>query len=892
MPTENFPHFDLGRLQTLLDDGVLLLTPNLRLARRIKAAWDEQQMAQGKSAWRPAGVKALDHWLGECWQSAVKCGDLAPARILDGSQEIELWRQVIDDDRAANGEYQLLQSTSAAESARQAREYLQRAQVDTTASSVASEFRMDPDCSIFQRWQQAFESRLAANGWLTAGDRLVRLACGQREDVAPRVALVDFDDVTPLHRACLEKLAGNCQELASGSGEAPLLARSYPDRQAELSAVARWAAVHYEQNSQIRLGILLADMKGDRGPLEYLLRREFDCLGANYTALPVNFSTGITLDRAPVVRDALRILAACGRQLPLADVLGLVNSRFTPLDDRERDRCVKLLHQLFEDGTEQIEVGRLRYLARQVKVDQQQGLALGELLAKCSEMRLQHQRQRPSEWVDNITRILDLWAWPGRGPLDSLEYQQVEAWYQVLEGFAALDELSGKLDLPSAAALLLRRCQGHISQPQTADSNIQVLGPLEAAGLQFDEIWFCGLQASRWPAPARPNPFIPMALQRKHAMPHSSSEREWQYAVTLMRQYRAGCQQMTGSYARQIDGAPELASPLLQGVAHEALDTVAGLPDLWLQMANSRELDSLEDTRAPAVQADELAHVRGGSGILQHQANCPFRAFASKRLHLEPLGDPRSGLSAADRGSILHDALYALWGQLEDSERLAATDREAASVMVAAAVDSALDAVAEPLRQLVGMHCLDLERRRLQPLLEEWVQLERQRDPFKVIAREAPVSFQLGALELNLRVDRVDELADGSRLVIDYKSGRQSLSQWLGERPAQPQLPLYGLAEEVSALAFAEVRPRDARFLGLGEVQGIKGVQSDIAKGVSRYSDCEDWASLLLQWQQNLSRLATDFLLGEADVDPLPAACNFCGLDALCRVTIAEEARS
>ena len=138
-----------------------------------------------------------------------------------------------------------------------------------------------------------------------------------------------------------------------------------------------------------------------------------------------------------------------------------------------------------------------------------------------------------------------------------------------------------------------------------------------------------------------------------------------------------------------------------------------------------------------------------------------------------------------------------------------------------------------------------------------------------------------------MRVDRVDQLADGSRLVIDYKSGRNSLSQWLGQRPAQPQLPLYGLAEDVSALAFAEVRPRDGRFLGLGQVQGIKGVQSDIAKGVSRYSSCEDWASLLAEWQQNLARLAADFLAGEAAVDPLSTACNFCGLDPLCRVAIA-----
>ncbi len=66
----------------------------------------------------------------------------------------------------------------------------------------------------------------------------------------------------------------------------------------------------------------------------------------------------------------------------------------------------------------------------------------------------------------------------------------------------------------------------------------------------------------------------------------------------------------------------------------------------------------------------ELANIRGGSSILQAQANCPFRAFASQRLQLEPLGATRAGLSPADRGSILHNALYALWGELENSDKL------------------------------------------------------------------------------------------------------------------------------------------------------------------------------------------------------------------------------
>ncbi len=894
MPTDSSSsssskHFDLTRLRPWLESGHLLLTPNQRLARRIKAEWDRLQIAAGKSVWQPVAVKALDHWLQACWQSAIVSGDIEPKTSLSLLQEKELWSKVIAADRQQNGDYRLLQTSSAEDLAKQARGNLLRARVDMQATAVKSEFTLDADCSTFARWLSSFERKITQLGCVTAEDRWQQLLLVAPGSDLPKVVLVDFDDLSPLQRSCINHLASAVQELASAAGEATIQARSYADRQQELSAIARWAAQEYQDDPDCSLGILLADMNGDRAPLEFLMRREFDSLGDKYNSLPVNFSTGITLDRAPVIRDALRILSVCGETLPMTDLLGLVNSRFTDCNEADSDRVVRLLHQLFDDGEEQLNLGRLRFLSRSVKAGGEQGLAMGERLASCSELRLQRLTQRPSDWVKSICDVLGVWAWPGEGPLDSLEFQQVEAWYKALQEFSGLDSLAGRVNFHTALGMLKRCCQNRISQPQTADSGIQVLGPLEAAGLPFDSIWFCGLQGNRWPAPARPNPFIPMALQRKHDMPHSSSEREWNYASTLTDQYRAACDRFIASYSRQLDGAPEVPSPLLGAFPLEHMEATVLIPEQWLAQASASSLEQNLNAQAPMVSKSEMSHIRGGSGILQQQANCPFRAFASKRLLLEPLGDYRAGLSAADRGSILHDALYVLWGEINDSAALHALGREALDEKIASASAAAINAVPESVRLLVGMHCLDLESQRLQKLMTQWVQLELARNPFKVVAREEPIDFKLGELSLSLRVDRVDELEDGSRIVIDYKSGRSSLADWLGERPSQPQLPLYGLAENVQALSFAQVRARDCRMQGLGSVEGIAGVQSDIAKAVKRYSDCEDWSSLMTQWQQNLGKLATDFLAGYAQVDPLPAACNYCGLQALCRVDVSAE---
>jgi hypothetical protein len=38
------------------------------------------------------------------------------------------------------------------------------------------------------------------------------------------------------------------------------------------------------------------------------------------------------------------------------------------------------------------------------------------------------------------------------------------------------------------------------------------------------------------------------------------------------------------------------------------------------------------------------------------------------------------------------------------------------------------------------------------------------------------------------------------------------------------------------------------------------------------------------EWRRVLARLADRFVASEAEVDPKPNACDFCKLDALCRV--------
>lgn len=227
---------------------------------------------------------------------------------------------------------------------------------------------------------------------------------------------------------------------------------------------------------------------------------------------------------------------------------------------------------------------------------------------------------------------------------------------------------------------------------------------------------------------------------------------------------------------------------------------------------------------------------------------------------------------------------------------------ELASV-IAGAVQRALARLHRTRASSFQTRFLELERARLGELLEEWLRIELQRSPFRVVACEEQAVVSIAGLVLSLRLDRVDSLAQGGELLIDYKTGTgaSSIAMWMGERPDEPQLPLYHLARPTfpEALAFAQVRRGECGFSGLSRGLGV-------AEGIARLSSSRlanvfrDWPALLAHWRVTLAALATQFRSGAAPVDPKKGAltCRNCDLSALCRVsevmdrsslTLAEE---
>lgn len=883
--------FDISVLEPLAAGGAVPLTPNSRLARRIEAEWGRAQVASGKVAWEPLGAVAVQEWLRGRWLEAVELDLLSPRALLTPLQEQQLWQSVIMRHAEESNTVPLLRVRAAAEMASEARQRLLRWQLDPRTSRLQQQFRLESDCAVFLQWLERFEAVLDAEALCTIDDCFGALLTLDPPAEAPAVVLVECAELTPLENACLSHVAGDAVHLPVGNREADCRVIAFVDRRAELEGVARWtAALHREEPSKT-VGIVLDDTGADRVALEYLLRREFGCLGDDYSSLPVNFSTGIPLSEAPVVRDALAALALGLQSVATRSVPRLMRSRFIALDDVDSGLSQAFKRRLLDNGSEAIDVAELRNFAAGMHREDGSRLRFADVLMALFERRELRRTGLPSQWVDRFSVALETWGWPGSEPLDSLEFQQVRLWYATVESLASLDGITGPVDYPEALALLREACERQTSHPETVDTPVQVLGPLEAVGLSFDHLWLLGMQASAWPAAPRPNPFIPMSLQARYGMPHATTTREWEFGSTLVAQYRRANRYVHASYAAEADGVVEHPSALLEGF------TPAGAPEplngnrAWPQALARAELERVDDSFAPAPDEAEIAAVRGGASLIEHQSLCPFRAFSEHRLHAGPLPDTFPGLSPAERGTLVHAALQVLWEALGSHTALGSLGPAEQAALVNTACESALPKIPGFRRRAVGKACIELELLRLRSLLDEWLDIERNRNEFRIAALEENVTVQIAQLTVRLRVDRIDALPDGEQVIIDYKTGEARVRDWLGERPAQPQMLLYGLAssEAPAGLAFAQVKARDCSYKGIGAVEGISGIQTDIAKAVRESPPVETWAELNAHWAAVLEALVDEFLEGRASVDPLgDSACRYCGQQAFCRVGLED----
>ena len=852
-----------------------ILTPTARLARAEKLRLAAEQQAAGQSAWIPADVLAFSSWISRLRDEWFLGGDDERVPIT-ATQALVLWQEVIDRDIFI-GEPRVAEMAAA--SWRLIHEFGLDDPTDWPALLMSEDNRRFRDWAI--RFRELCAERGLVDEWTFAAS-LPALIRERHLPLPNSIRLQGFDlPMTPIQSAIVEAAETAGSQVLRDAPESPadvsFEISAHADADDEMQAAARWARSELENNPDQRIAIVVPNLRERLDRVDGLFRQVFDAPG--FALSPEgreawHISLGPALSTWPLVADALAILKLNPARISQPEAASLLRSPFLAGSVEETAQRAQTRISLAERKPYWVHAGELAWLA-----GKNEARELGQRLAQWEAIRKEHRdATTPSAWVARFQKELKALGFGhGRG-LGSREYQVLQRFHDLLEDFSTLDLV---IDRPLSRGQAVRRLNERAGAASFREHNpgtpVEILGVEEALGSRFDALWITALDNRTWPKPTRRDPLIPGPVQAE--LPGANAAASVERARFELEGLKRTASNLRGSFATGRGEEMIALTPLLAG-------HTVDMPQIE-QALESAPMEILpDDIRAPALTAGTM---QGGTGVLQRQSDCPFRAFAEWRLNAGDPTPPRPGLDARARGSLVHKALEHVWRGLDGLDALKALDDKTLDARIGHACEQALEHFGRYNPLALSRAGTELERQCLERSLRRWLALEVEREDFTIQALEHKAGLRFGDLTLTGKIDRIDEIAGGGSVVMDYKTGMSGKNGWMpDQRLADVQLPAYALALEPQpvAITFARLRPDAMGFDGLSEVDvGTPGVEVIGEIKRSKFKEFESWQVLLDHWQHSLEGLAAEFSAGHAEVEPRePRVCDYCHLHSLCRI--------
>jgi hypothetical protein len=166
---------------------------------------------------------------------------------------------------------------------------------------------------------------------------------------------------------------------------------------------------------------------------------------------------------------------------------------------------------------------------------------------------------------------------------------------------------------------------------------------------------------------------------------------------------------------------------------------------------------------------------------------------------------------------------------------------------------------------------LALERQRVRGLLHEFLVVDMEREEFRVLDVERKLELAEARVRVELRIDRIDRLADDRLVIIDYKTGAEKKFLDASGGPREIQLVAYACALEgtIAALALANVDSRVVGFQGVGE----------------GFGSTDDWDERLAAWSSLVREACRRISLGDVSINTRQSVEDARALNLLTRFT-------
>jgi ATP-dependent helicase/nuclease subunit B len=308
-----------------------------------------------------------------------------------------------------------------------------------------------------------------------------------------------------------------------------------------------------------------------------------------------------------------------------------------------------------------------------------------------------------------------------------------------------------------------------VRRPESAGAHLRIFGQLEARLTQSDRVILGGLVEGVWPPAPRNDPWLSRPM--RHQLGLDLPERRIGLSAHDFAQL-LGADEVILSHAAKVGGAPSVVSRFLhrlEAVAGETRwEAAKAVGQKYIHFAN--ELDrpeKVEPIPQPMPKPARAARpLRLSVTAIEDWLRDPYTIYAKHILKLEPLDPVDMPLSAADRGSAIHDAL----GDFTQAYKTALPDDPAGVLRRIGEKHFA------PLMDRPEARALWWPRfQRIAAWFAGW-EIERRLN-IKTIDAEikGDISIALDndrSFTLTARADRIEHRTDNTFAILDYKTGQ------------------------------------------------------------------------------------------------------------------------
>ncbi len=842
------------RILDLLESGFTVLAETERFVHQIQRKFRQRRLAAGNIAWESPRIFTLNRWMDSFWSQTWPEDRPASA--------FERWRILKECLEFSPPPEPILADVGLIHLLDESFDSLLRYGMDPGRGETANrliEWRRE----LWVHFRRGLEDASLFHPAQLPGKILQTL--GRGPATPGKMAFVGFEFAGHLERELLGTLehVSRTEFLPLPMGRAQPEALSFSDPDQELTGLVEKmleSAAHLAPHE-----IAVVSLDRDFGTQALAAHLE-DLLGEPVTGdlAAYNLAPETSLADRPLFCAALLPVRLAVNGQKRHDFFTLIRSAYYGTFSRWSR---KLASWDLQWRNEQIDTGldeMLRAIRQSAaEIFPEKGDEIGALLSPF----ISGTEKSATLWSEDLRRIWQRFEFPViANELDRISWSSLD---ELLARFArefgpAMLGVSEFSELLASAASRIR-----VQKTGLEDAGIQVLGRLDARGLDFAKVFIPGLVSGSLPQPARALPLLGQGELKK--VLGGSPESQLDFGRYVFGNLCASAPEITLSRpAMSREGDICLPSPFWPVEFERKISPVIAWKDALPAMQRAewvrRSISGIREKPEQAVSIDEkdfrMSPINFDEPVsvsaLESALNCPARFFLRHFLRIEELPAIEAGIAPPEKGQKVHEILAAFVSRASAAmqsgeitfECLRRILEETVVEKLAPDLSGAVWQV--ELERLTGRE--DFPGLLLMWLEEEWKRIE---EGWTWVSAECGFSgLELAGSSARIkgRLDRVDYHPGVGTICWDYKTGRVPSQREVREGTA-PQLPAYLLAVKSGLIKGVGGGSSGAGYIDLGSPGKVKHML------VFNPREGED--AFLDNWQELLAGLLNRIASGE-----------------------------